>query len=147
MSTQLQIRRIHTLKTFLCMSDEVYRKMLQSFQVCSSKNLTETEANILISTLQERADKLKYKLKKYDELKDRDEKMATPLQLRKLEATWNEIQRLKTNGRKTSLKSYLKNHFKVDSLKFLSKARAGKIISVLEIILAKKLEEYILKAC
>ena len=147
MSTQLQIRRIHTLKTFLCMSDEVYRKMLQSFQVCSSKHLTEAEANILISTLQERADKLKYKLKKYDELKDRDEKMATPLQLRKLEATWNEIQRLKTNGRKTSLKSYLKNHFKVDSLKFLSKARAGKIISVLEIILAKKLEEYILKAC
>ena len=147
MSTQLQIRRIHTLKTFLCMSDEVYRKMLQSFQVCSSKNLTEAEANILISTLQERTDKLKYKLKKYDELKDRDEKMATPLQLRKLEATWNEIQRLKTNGRKTSLKSYLKNHFKVDSLKFLSKARAGKIISVLERILAKKLEEYILKAC
>ena len=49
MSTQLQIRRIHTLKTFLCMSDEVYRKMLQSFQVCSSKNLTEAEANILIS--------------------------------------------------------------------------------------------------
>lgn len=147
MSTQLQIRRIHTLKTFLCMSDEVYRKMLQSFQVCSSKNLTEAEANILISTLQERADKLKYKLKKYDELKDRDEKMATPLQLRKLEATWNEIQRLKTNGRKTSLKSYLKNHFKVDNLKFLSKTRAGKIISVLERILAKKLEEYILKAC
>ena len=147
MSTQLQIRRIHTLKTFLCMSDEVYRKMLQSFQVCSSKNLTEAEATILISTLQERADKLKYKLKKYDELKDRDEKMATPLQLRKLEATWNEIQRLKTNGRKTSLKSYLKNHFKVDNLKFLSKARAGKIISVLERILAKKLEEYILKAC
>ena len=129
------------------MSDEVYRKMLQSFQVCSSKNLTEAEANILISTLQERADKLKYKLKKYDELKDRDEKMATPLQLRKLEATWNEIQRLKTNGRKTSLKSYLKNHFKVDNLKFLSKTRAGKIISVLERILAKKLEEYILKAC
>lgn len=147
MSTQLQIRRIHTLKTFLCMSDEVYRKMLQSFQVCSSKNLTEAEATILISTLQERADKLKYKLKKYDELKDRDEKMATPLQLRKLEATWNEIQRLKTNGRKTSLKSYLKNHFKVDNLKFLSKTRAGKIISVLERILAKKLEEYILKAC
>lgn len=129
------------------MSDEVYRKMLQSFQVCSSKNLTEAEATILISTLQERADKLKYKLKKYDELKDRDEKMATPLQLRKLEATWNEIQRLKTNGRKTSLKSYLKNHFKVDNLKFLSKTRAGKIISVLERILAKKLEEYILKAC
>lgn len=147
MSTQLQIRRIHTLKTFLCMSDEVYRKMLQSFQVCSSKNLTDAEATILISTLQERADKLKYKLKKYDELKDRDEKMATPLQLRKLEATWNEIQRLKTNGRKTSLKSYLKNHFKVDNLKFLSKARAGKIISVLERILSKKLEEYILKAC
>ena len=63
------------------MSDEVYRKMLQSFQVCSSKNLTEAEANILISTLQERADKLKYKLKKYDELKDRDEKMATPLKI------------------------------------------------------------------
>ena len=49
MSTLQQIRKIHTLKNLLCMSDEVYKKHLRSFDAASSKNLTEVEADILIS--------------------------------------------------------------------------------------------------
>ena len=54
MSTLQQIRKIHTLKSLLCMSDEVYRKHLQSFEVASSKNLTEAEADILISIFEKK---------------------------------------------------------------------------------------------
>ena len=66
--------------------------MLGSFGVYSSKNLTETEANIFISILVE---KVKYKslnvYKKHDDFAGRDSKMATPAQLRILEAILGEI--------------------------------------------------------
>ena len=146
MSVYWQIKKIHALKTFLGISDENYRKMLQSFQVCSSKNLTETEANILISTLEERANEFTQRIKKYDELLGRDEKMATPSQLRKLEAVWADIKRLRTKNKHVTLRQYLKKHFKVYSIKFLTKDRAREIIAVLEKRVLKRLEECILEA-
>ena len=87
MITLYKIKKIHTLKTTLAMSDEEYRKHLASFGVCSSKQLTDTEADILISILQKKI--YIQRSQKYDELIGRDEKMATPSQLRKIEAIWN----------------------------------------------------------
>ena len=87
MSTSLQIKQIHTLKNILGLDDDLYREMLASFGVYSSKKLTETEANILIEILQDKTKKLKLaKPKKYDDLSERDSKISTPLQLRKIEA-------------------------------------------------------------
>ena len=84
MRTSLQIKQIHTLKNILGLDDDLYREMLASFGVYSSKKLTETEANILIEILQDKTKKLKLaKPKKYDDLSERDSKMSTPLQLRK----------------------------------------------------------------
>lgn len=59
MSTALQIKRIHTLKTQLGIDNELYHEMLASFGVCSSKNLTETEAEILIEILNDKSKKVK----------------------------------------------------------------------------------------
>ena len=59
MSTQLQIKQIHTLKNILGLDDDLYRDMLASFDVCSSKSLTETEANIFISILNDKVKVLK----------------------------------------------------------------------------------------
>ena len=59
MSTSLQIKQIHTLKNILGLDDDLYREMLASFGVYSSKKLTETEANILIEILQDKTKKLK----------------------------------------------------------------------------------------
>ena len=42
MSTSLQIKQIHTLKNILGLDDDLYREMLASFGVYSSKKLTET---------------------------------------------------------------------------------------------------------
>ena len=51
MSTSLQIKQIHTLKNILGLDDDLYREMLASFGVYSSKKLTETEANSSDGTL------------------------------------------------------------------------------------------------
>ena len=89
MSTTYQIKKIHTLKNVLGLDDDTYRQMLLSFDVCSSKDLTQAEAEIFIDILQNDAKYIqKNNYKKYDEFAGRDEKMATPSQLRKLEVVW-----------------------------------------------------------
>ena len=67
MSTVYQIKKIHTLKNILGLDDDLYRDMLASFGVCSSKNLTQAEAQIFIEILQEKVNVLKNNIyKKYD---------------------------------------------------------------------------------
>ena len=50
MSTTYQIKKIHTLKNILGLEDDLYRDMLASFGVCSSKELTQAEAQVLIKS-------------------------------------------------------------------------------------------------
>lgn len=146
MSAIWQIKKIHALKSLLNMDENDYRKYLASFDVCSSKLLTEAEANILISVLKSQV--YIKNSQKYDELIGRDEKMATPAQLRKMEAIWSEIQNVKSprKSKKTTLKKFLLNHFHIYDIKFLTKVKASKIIPILEKILLSRLEKVILKA-
>ena len=51
MATISQIRKIHTLKNVIGLEDDLYREMLMSFGVQSSKNLTYTEAIIFTEIL------------------------------------------------------------------------------------------------
>ena len=141
MSTALQIKRIHTFKTQLGIDDELYREMLASFGVCSSKNLTETEAEILIEILNDKSKKVKpSKPKKYDDLSQRDTKMSTPLQLRKIEAIWWDIcDSAESFKQIRSLRKFIKRQCKIDDIKFLSKREASKLIAVLEKIKSEKL--------
>ena len=96
MSSLAQIRQIHTLKNILGLDDDLYREMLSSFGVYSSKNLTQTEAALFISILN---DKIKYTKincnKKYDDLYGRDSEMATPPQMRKIEVLWKYVTKIK----------------------------------------------------
>ena len=141
MITPQQIRKIHTLKNLLCMSDEVYRKHLRSFEVASSKNLTEAEADVLISIFEKKVQLLN--LKKYDGFIGRDEDMATPLQLRKMEAVWRDICQLRSKKhRHKTLRRYLSLHFHINDIRFLTKERAGKIIGIME----RKIIKSLLKA-
>ena len=129
-STKYQIKKIHTLKTILGLDDDLYRDMLMSFGVLSSKNLTQGEAKVLIEILEDKVNELKIMpKKKFDELDNR-ENMATPLQLRKLEALWADISGKK--DKKKTLREFLNKHFHVDDLRFLTKKRASQIIAVFE---------------
>ena len=131
MSTKYQIKKIHTLKNILGLDDDLYRDMLASFGVQSSKKLTYTEAKVFISILEDKIQELEIKMyKKFEELCGRDDNMATPPQLRKLEAIWADI--YSKGDKKQALREFLKKHFKVDDLRFLTKRRASQIIAVLE---------------
>jgi hypothetical protein len=72
MSYFTQIKKIHTLKNILGLEEELYRDMLASFGVGSSKNLTETEAQILIEILEDKISLKGNTHKKYDDFKSRD---------------------------------------------------------------------------
>ena len=54
MASSSQIRKIHTLKNVLCLDDDLYREMLMSFDVQSSKDLTYTEAIIFTEILEDK---------------------------------------------------------------------------------------------
>jgi len=140
MSSLAQIRQIHTLKNILGLDDDLYREMLSSFGVYSSKNLTQTEAALFISILN---DKVKYTKincnKKYDDLYGRDSEMATPPQMRKIEVLWKYVTKIKDPAKqKAGLRKFIKNKFKVDDIRFMSKSKASRVIAVLEKIKLNK---------
>jgi len=132
MSTYAQIKKIHTLKNVLRLDDDLYLDMLMSFGVQSSKNLTTTEAGIFLEILEEKAvltNKWEVRNKKYEELKFRDEDMATPAQLRMIEAMWREVCYVDSpEFAKQSLRKFIQNKFKIADIKFLTKKKAVKVI-------------------
>ena len=135
MTTVYQIKKIHTLKTIVGIDDDLYRDMLMSFDVQSSKDLTFTEAKIFIEILEEKAiamQKWVKQPKKYEEL-NRDNNMATPAQMRMIEGMWREICYCDTNYfAKKSLRKFLKSKFKIDDIKFLTKRKAVKVIQAIK---------------
>ena len=132
MSTFAQIKKIHTLKNVLHLDDDLYLDMLMSFGVQSSKNLTTTEAGIFLEILEEKAvltNKWEVRNKKYEELSSRDEDMATPAQLRMIEAIWREVCYIDSpDFAKQSLRKFIQNKFKIADIKFLTKKKAVKVI-------------------
>lgn len=143
MITSAQIRKIHTLKNKLFLDDETYREILKSFGVTTSKDLTFAEASLMLEFLEKNAVSLilwkKYP-KKYEDL-IRDEKMATPSQLRMIEGLWFEISYFKTDKfARRSIRKFLKRTFNRDDIMFLTKTDARKIIPIL-----KKIKNYVKK--
>lgn len=132
MSTYAQIKKIHTLKNVLRLDDDLYVDMLMSFGVQSSKDLTTTEAGIFLEILEEKAvltNKWEVRNKKYEELSARDTDMATPAQLRMIEAIWREVCYIDSNEfAKQSLRKFIQNKFKIADIKFLTKKKAVKVI-------------------
>ena len=132
-----QIRRIHTLIHILGIDDDLYRELLiTSFAVGSSKNLTEAEANVLIDSLQYQINLANRNYKtRFNEFYNRAEHMATPPQMRKIEAMWKDI--TKHTDRtvlKKTLRSFLQKHFNITDIRFMTKEEAIHVIPVLEII-------------
>lgn len=134
MATTSQIRKIHTLKNTLGLDDDLYREMLMSFGVCSSKDLTYTESIIFIDILEDKAVERSLwvkKPKKYEEL-NRDNKMATDAQLRMIEGLWREVCYFDNDKfAKTSLRKFLKSKHRVDDVMFLTRKKASKVIQSL----------------
>ncbi len=85
-----QIARIHALKAEAGLSDGDYRALLGGWDVASSKDLRFGEANEVIRALEGMVPGKGRGGKKYDDLRGR-RGMATPKQLRMLEAMWKDV--------------------------------------------------------
>ncbi|MBR6126781.1 regulatory protein GemA [bacterium] len=135
MATTSQIKRIHTLKSILGLEDDLYRDMLFSFGVCTSKDLTFTEAGVLLDILETKAvekNLWKKQPKKYEDM-DRGDKMATPPQLRMIKGLWREICYCDNDEYASkSLRKFMKAKFKVDDIRFLTKNKAIKVIQAIK---------------
>ena len=138
MITKLQIKKIHTLKSYLKLDEDTYRDLLFNFNVASSKELSFVQAQVLIEILEKKAVALtswEVREKKYD--LHRNDDMASPSQLRMIEGLWREISYFDTDEfAKTSLRKYLKRNFHIDDLMFLTKKTASKVIQ--SILIMKK---------
>ncbi len=149
MVTVFQIKKIHTLKSLLGIEDDLYRDMLLSFGVTSSKSLTYAEASVLIDILEEKAvaqNLWKIKPKKYEDL-SRNQRMATQSQLRMIESLWREICYYDTDEfAKSSLRKFLLLKFKTDDIMFLTKNKASKVIQAI-LRMKRNLKNNLKKQC
>lgn len=146
--TSGQIRKIHALKGALALDDDVYREVLAvGFGVRSSKELSLHQAKGLIEHLESKAVAAgmwerrgekpsctpKYcsgQGKKYDDLGQRNGDMATPKQLRLIDALWSEASRAETaEERKKALRHFITRIAKISDIRFLDMAGAQKVIN------------------
>lgn len=135
-----QIVKIHTLKGALKMSDDSYRLTLQSINAMShsSKDLSYGEAEQLIAHLEGLAtdagawETRGSRKTRYEHLADRPD-MATPKQLRKIEALWADVSyHHRTDEQQRALRAFLFNKFKISDISFVRRSLASKVIKALE---------------
>lgn len=133
-----QIKKIHALLHAMRVDDATYRAILfSSFRVDSSKELNYFQAESLIQDLEAKAISAgvwekRTASKKFEEWGRRRGGMASPPQLRKIEAMWEDVSRAETlEDRKKALRSFLTRVAKVSDLRFLDSEGAGKVINAL----------------
>jgi len=136
--TARQIKKIHTLKSRLKLSDNEYRYILSDYWVNTSKDLTAEEAEDLIRRLQQKAISLgvwsdwrRRSRLRYEDT-GRRPGMASPAQLRMIEAIWKEVSRAKTEfERKKTLQAFLRRIVGVNDMRDLETIHARKVIEAL----------------
>lgn len=156
MITKAQIKKIHTLKSILGLDDDLYREMLLKFGVSSSNDLSLKDACTLIDILEVQAIGInKYQKQKvrFDELSNRAE-MATPAQLRKIEAMWSEFLKItdgmrscqmphekevKRSTARKSLRKLLRKLYHISDLRFLQREKVSKVLKTIETMINQKL--------
>ena len=142
---QWQIKKLHTLKSKLGISEEDYRDTLQSFaNVNSSTDLNYNQANDLINHwekaaveqgLWKQADKTK---KEFDEFENRGGDFATPAQLRMIVALWNEKSFVEDpTKRRVALNKFINNITGVLMIDWIHKQHVQKIIKAIKSIKTK----------
>jgi phage gp16-like protein len=151
----IQIKKIHALKNRLGWSDEQYRGYLMTEGegfATSCKDLSEQEAERLIRQMElAAAAKGVWEMrgassvergasKKYDELGDRPG-MATPKQLRMIEAMWAEVSYYRNaEARERALRYFLNHITGVDDLRFVEAWQVRKVVKALQKIKGRKYE-------
>lgn len=130
MATNNQLAKIHIAKKDLGLDDGDYRYFLNSVTGKeSAKLLTDREANVVLEEFKRRGWKVKSskpKNLKYQDLKNRDG-MATPPQLRLIEALWMSGTGIREKT-PTALRKFLSNKFGISDMRFVEDNQVGKIV-------------------
>ncbi|ACF12751.1 conserved hypothetical protein [Chloroherpeton thalassium ATCC 35110] len=154
-ATTSQIKQIHILKKNLAISEENYRAFLSGFGVRSSKDLSYRGAGEVIRMLSaeqakcspnspQNRDKLAasygFGRQKYDELGKRPG-MASPKQLRMIEAIWKEVSVFQSaKRRKAALSNFLHQRFNRISPLQIEAELVQRIFKTLQEMKLQKLE-------
>jgi len=137
-----QIKAIHSLKNAIGMDDATYRAMLREFGgVETSTALTSRQADALIEDMKLKIGQKPWFRRKADRHVDLEGRpgMATAPQLRKIEASWDDVSRVADPEQRTkALRSFVFRVAKVSDLRFLDRAGAGKVINALEAMSGKR---------
>lgn len=142
--TTAQIKRIHTIISVLLIDDDTYRVALaERFGVTTCKNLSLYQAQAFIKELEDITQKIEQKTD-YLEPKETEKQperfsnldnrpgMATPPQLRKIEAMWQDISIVpEPDARNRALRRFVQRIAGVADLRFLDREGASKIINAL----------------
>ena len=125
-----QVKRIHVLISRMGISDEDYRARLEKeFGVRTCKALSRAQAARFIRTMEPLAPAPPRRRREWK----RRPGMATPAQLRKIEAMWADVSKKTTvGGRRKALGAFLEKRFGVSDLAFVTHEMPGKIIHALE---------------
>lgn len=133
-------RTIHALVARIGMPDEDYRALLwDRFRASSSKDLTSAQTNDLVAALHallpadQRAAHPRPQVaagarRRFESLGDRDD-MATPAQLRMLEASFVQRSRAETLADKqAAFRAWLRNRFGIDRIEWIPRDQVGRIL-------------------
>jgi hypothetical protein len=134
-----QFGTIKGLTRTLGLSDEEYRNLLwDNFQVRSSKALNFQKRELLITSLRNQVRALENRApaagegwKKYEDLAGRPG-MATPAQLRKIEAMWWGVSKLQPLDRPEGLQHWLRNRFQIMGILQVQTRDVQRVIRALE---------------
>jgi len=128
-----QIKKIHTLCAKLRISTkpgerDEYESLLAQYGTNSSRNLTKSQADDLILTLED----LAVQCGVWKKRQPRPPELITPKQFRMIWALWNEISYVDYEHRKSALDHFLKKKGFADDLDHVFRNQVGRIIKMLE---------------
>jgi len=148
----VQIQKIHIAKKQLNLSDEDYRDILSNFKNAfgwpckSSTELNEHQANVLINDIFKK--KLGWREKKfgkplkYEEYNTRDQKFASPAQMRLIESTWMHNINVKEKTDR-ALNNFIYRILKVNHISFVLKKDVNRLLKAIEKLSPLKTNEAI----
>lgn len=138
--TKEQIKIIKTLQGKLGIDDDTYRDMLYNgYEVKSCKELTYHKAEAFKNQLKSRAiaarvwEGKSMNRHKYNNMDKRSDNMATPKQLRMIGGMWAEVSRVQGDpiAREKALDSFIKRITGKDSIRFITKQDASKLVNAI----------------
>lgn len=139
-------RVIHALLSRLNMRDEDYRAMLwDRYEATSSKNLTARQAKDMVAALHELLPAEEREAHpvpqiapgtrlRFDRLGDR-EGMASPRQLRMLEASWVQRSRAEDlSAKQDAFREFLRTRFHIERIEWIPSDQVGRILRAIQAV-------------